>query len=116
MGFRYRGGARIRMLVGDPQEPSRNNADDLPEGRLWRQILTRAILDAASRSSALRLEIAQWMTSPDFDTVCDLVDANADFIFERLREILLAKWPVSWILAMRLREVILKGDPDLDVR
>ena len=43
-----------------------------PERVLWLHVVAQALIDASSRDKALRQEIADWVESEDFETVCGM--------------------------------------------
>lgn len=88
----------------------RTNADRLPECHMWRHVIKQAILDASGTNHSLRLEVGQWLQEQDFETVCILASCNPDPIKSKMKEILMAKWPVSWVLGIALRKALLYDD------
>ena len=48
----------------------------LSESDLWKAVLTQAISDTALGDGRQQLEVAKWMQTRDFVTVCDFADIN----------------------------------------
>ena len=58
------------------------------ELELWKAVLFQAILDCASQNDKERLEVAQWVDTQDFDTVCEFADMNAPMLAMEINNLL----------------------------
>jgi DNA-binding NarL/FixJ family response regulator len=76
-----------------PREDTLHADDDFaapatPEKRLWTAVLALAVLDARSAVASLRSDVAQWITTSDFERVCELADQPSDMVKRGIRRIL----------------------------
>lgn len=71
-------------------------------------MILRAISDAGSKQSKLRLDVAKWLISPDYETVCDLAAVSGDELKKSIEEILKNNYPVSFIMANQLKKKLSK--------
>ena len=60
----------------------------LSESDLWRAVLTQAISDTALGDRRQQLEVARWMQTRDFTTVCDFADINDTEIKKQMENLL----------------------------
>jgi len=60
----------------------------LSESGLWRAVLAQAISDTALGDRRQQLEVARWMKTRDFETVCDFADINNILIKGQIENLL----------------------------
>lgn len=47
-----------------------------PERVLWLHVVAQAMIDASSRDASIRDEVAEWVDSEDFETVCGMASLH----------------------------------------
>lgn len=62
-----------------------------PERVLWLHVVAQALIDASSRNKELRQEIAEWIESEDFETVCGMASLHLDHMRYAFKAILADK-------------------------
>ena len=62
-----------------------------PERVLWLHVVAQALIDASSRDTALREEIADWVESEDFEIVCGMASLHLDHMRYAFKAILADK-------------------------
>lgn len=60
----------------------------LSESDLWKAVLAQAISDTALGDRRLQLDVARWMQTRDFVTVCDFADINDTHIKKEIQNLL----------------------------
>lgn len=78
----------------------------MSECRLWKHVMCQAISDSYLGSPKDKLSVGDWITSADFDVVCDLAELNADKLSKMIEEILTSKPIIARYLGERLKRVI----------
>jgi len=90
------------------------NYTETKEASLWRAVLCRAVIDAASGSGAEKLEVAQWVedkdSTDDFNTVCHFCGVDNDFMSRVFASILTAPEAVASVLSNQVRSAIMSYD------
>jgi hypothetical protein len=86
-----------------------------PTVKLWRAVVIQAVIDAGGDHPGNRLEVAQWVMSPDLEEVCSLADLNPEPIAKGLKEIILAPRGARAVyMATELRAEIMYGSNRVD--
>ena len=60
----------------------------LSESDLWRAVLAQAISDTAIGDRVQRLEVARWIRTNDFVTVCNFADIDEEIIKDQVQNLL----------------------------
>lgn len=76
--------------TGDSTEKTQDHISAL---KLWRAVVSLAILDASSEKRHYRVPVARWLLSTDFDTVCDMANLNPNTI-KRIISAILSENPI----------------------
>lgn len=76
-----------------PREDTYRPDDDFampatPEMRLWSAVLALAVMDARSSVASLRVDVAAWLNTPDFERVCELAVQSPESIRQGIQRIL----------------------------
>ncbi len=87
----------------------------LSESDLWRAVLSQAISDTAIGDRIQRLEVARWLRTNDFVTVCNFADIDEDIIKDQVQNLLtMASRPLrkhySKILCRSINNRVMKRD------
>jgi len=73
------------MSTGTSTEIDQDHTSAL---KLWRAVISQAVLDSISEKKFLRLSVTRWLFNPDFETVCELAGLSPVVIKRCLAEIL----------------------------
>lgn len=93
-------------LIETIQEPS-------SESLLWRAVIGQAIRDiytAGRGAEKNRREVAEWLTSEDYETVCALAEIDADNMKEQIVNLLSMPRSLAKKYGVRLREFLTEKD------
>ena len=96
------------------EELMHTNYTETKDASLWRAVLCRAVVDAASGSGAEKLEVAQWVEdkddTDDFNTVCHFCGVDNEFMSRVFASILTAPEAVASVLSNQVRSAIMSYD------
>ena len=91
------------MSTGTSIETTQDHTSAL---KLWRAVISQALIDAASEKKHFKIPVAKWLLTDDFEIVCGLARLNEHTI-RRITAEILREHPIrAQILCKRLIDEI----------